>query len=82
MTKQFFCLNSRDSRATLYDFPSIRVYSWLESSQRHFSAFSGNRHGRRTDSAAGRNCSACAGQFAASQSVRAALANTARNLNR
>jgi hypothetical protein len=40
MMKQFFCVNSRDSRATLYDFPSIRVYSWLESSQRRFSAFS------------------------------------------
>jgi hypothetical protein len=32
--KQFFCVNSRDLRATLYDFVSIRVYSRLESSQR------------------------------------------------
>jgi Na+/H+ antiporter 1 len=38
--KQFFCVNSRDLRATLYDFVSIRVYSRLESSQR-FQRFSG-----------------------------------------
>jgi Na+/H+ antiporter NhaA len=32
MAKRFFNVNSRDSQATLYDFVSIRVYSWLESS--------------------------------------------------
>jgi Na+/H+ antiporter 1 len=52
-----------------------------ENPTNHISAFFPDRDAREFDSAALRDCSTCAGQFAADQSLRTALANPAHNSN-